>query len=133
MRQAMATLTRQLHDPTNIYRWSLASVAATGFDALLVLHYTITAINELREPLHDEVVSTVFRIEGDRLTPVEASFQQTLLQHDFYAVKSSQRREEWVKTLRGRWPRHRHELEAFLGRAGSIPQGRPARAGRPPP
>ena len=116
MRQAMATLTRQLHDPTNIYRWSLASVASTGFDALLILHYTITAINELREPLHDEVVSTAFRIEGDRLTPVESSFQQTLLQKDFYALKSAQRREEWVKTLRGRWPRHRPELEAFLSR-----------------
>ena len=59
MRQAMATLCRQLHDPTAhdpIYRWSVAALHRTGFDALLVFYYTLTAINELREPLHDEVV-----------------------------------------------------------------------------
>ena len=41
---------------------------------MLVFHYTVTAINELREPLHDEVMTTVFRVEGDRLVPVEESF-----------------------------------------------------------
>lgn len=55
MRQAMATLCRQLHDPTShdpIYRWSLAALHRTGFDALLVFYYTITAINELRVRPH---------------------------------------------------------------------------------
>ena len=117
MRQAMSTLCRQLHDPTAhdpIYRWSVAALQKTGFEALLVFHYTITAINELREPLHDEVMSTVFRIEGDRLTPVEASFQQTVLQSEFHPIKTAKRRDEWVKTLRGKWFKHRTELEAFL-------------------
>ena len=71
MRQAMATLCRQLHDPVGhdaVFRWSLAALHRTGFDALLVFHYTVTAINELREPLHDEVMSTVLRIEGDDLS-----------------------------------------------------------------
>jgi superfamily II DNA or RNA helicase len=56
MRQAMATLCRQLHDPTGqdpIYRWSLAALHRSGFEALLIFYYTITAINELREPLHE--------------------------------------------------------------------------------
>ena len=63
MRQAMATLCRQLHDPTAhdpIYRWSIAALHRTGFDALLVFYYTLTAINELREPLHDEVCCRVY-------------------------------------------------------------------------
>jgi hypothetical protein len=117
MRQAMATLCRQLHDPTAhdpIYRWSIAALHKSGFEALLVFHYTVTAINELREALHDEIISTVFRIEGDRLTPVEESFQQNVLGSDLHAIKAAKKREEWVRTLRGKWFSHRTSLETFL-------------------
>jgi len=41
MRQAMATLCRQLHDPTahdSVYRWSLAALHKPNFEALLVFH-----------------------------------------------------------------------------------------------
>jgi superfamily II DNA or RNA helicase len=117
MRQAMATLCRQLHAPDprdGIFRWSMAALQRKGFEALLVFHYTVTAVNELREPLHDEVFSTVFRIEGDRLTPVEGAFQQTVLGSDFYPIKSRKSQEEWVRTFRGKWFKHRSELEAFL-------------------
>ena len=72
MRQAMATLCRQLHDPDRSRRHLPlvpGGAAPTGFEALLVFHYTVTAINELREPLHDEVRSTVFRVEGGPLGP----------------------------------------------------------------
>jgi superfamily II DNA or RNA helicase len=118
MRQAMAVLSRQLHDPTAhdpIYRWSVAALHRTGFDALLVFYYTVTAINELREPLHDEVASRVLRIEGDRLTPVEADFERTVLQGEFLPIKSSGRRDEWVRVFRGRWVQHRKDLETYLG------------------
>ena len=117
MRQAMATLCRQLHAPDprdGIFRWSMAALHRTGFEALMVFHYTVTAINDLREPLHDEVFSTVFRIDGNRLTPVEDAFQQTVLSSEFHPIKSSKRQEEWVRTLRGKWFKHRSELEAFL-------------------
>ncbi|MBV8555907.1 MAG: hypothetical protein JO116_10105, partial [Planctomycetaceae bacterium] len=117
MRQAMATLCRQLHDPTAhdpIYRWSLAALHRTGFDALLVFHYTVTAINELREPLHDEVCSRVFRIVGERLEPVGHDFEQGVLGSEFHSVKSPGRRDDWVKALRGRWFSHRGGLESFL-------------------
>jgi hypothetical protein len=117
MRQAMSTLCRQLHDPTTnsgINRWSIAALHKSGFEALLAFHYTVTAINELREPLHDEVFTTVFRIEGDGLTPVEDSFEQTVLHDRFFPVKSSKRRDEWTRTLRGHWLRHRSGLEGFL-------------------
>jgi hypothetical protein len=117
MRQAMATLCRQLHDPTAhdpIFRWSVAALHKSGFEALLVFRYTVTAINELREPLHDEVMTAVFRVEADRLTPVEDTFGQTVLQSEFHAIKAGKRQEEWVRTLRGRWFKHRSGLEAFL-------------------
>jgi ERCC4-related helicase len=116
MRQAMATLCRQLHDPSRdgVFRWSLSALHRTGFDALLVFHYTVTAINELREPLHDEVFSTVLRIEGDRLVEVDDNFQKLVLSSELYPVKSSKRREDWIRTLRGYWFRHKTELEAFL-------------------
>lgn len=117
MRQAMATLCRQLHDPSGhdaVFRWSLAALHRSGFDGLLVFHYTVTAINELREPLHDEVVSTVLRIEGDRLVPVDAAFQGLVLGSELRPVNSAKRREEWIRTLRGHWFRHKAELESFL-------------------
>ena len=94
MRQAMATLCRQLHDPTAhdpIYRWSLAALHRSGFDALLVFYYTITAINELREPLHDEVMTRIFRIVGDQLEPVDHDFEQSVLGGEFHPVKSATR------------------------------------------
>lgn len=118
MRQALATLCRQLHDPTAhdpIYRWSVAALHRSGFDALLVFYYTVTAINELREPLHDEALATVFRVEGDRLTQVEPSFEQTVLRSDYHPIHAARRREEWVRTLRGKWFQHRSALEGFLG------------------
>jgi hypothetical protein len=117
MRQAMGTLCRQLHDPTAhdpIFRWSVAALHKTGFEALLAFHYTVTAINELREPLHDEVRTKLFRVEGDRLTPVEEAFAQGVLRDEFLPLKSSNRQEEWVRTFRGKWFKHKGELEAFL-------------------
>ena len=134
MRQAMATLCRQLHDPTAhdpIFRWSVAALHRTGFEALLVFHYTVTAINELREPLHDEVMSPVFRVEGDRLVPVEDDFEQTVLRSEFLPIKSA--------GAPGRVGPHASGaggssiaagLEAFLARPGSRPAGRAARPGR---
>jgi superfamily II DNA or RNA helicase len=117
MRQAMATLCRQLHDPTAhdpIFRWSVAALHRTGFDALLAFYYTITAINELREPLHDEVVCRVFRIVGDQLEPVDHDFEQSVLGSEFHPVKAATSRDDWVKAFRGRWLTHRRQLEAFL-------------------
>jgi superfamily II DNA or RNA helicase len=117
MRQAMATLCRQLHDPEGhnaIFRWSIAALHRSGFEALLVFHYTLTAINELREPLHDEVMSTVFRIEGDKLKPVDAEFEQIVLHSDLHEIKSTKRLTDWQRTLRGHWVKHKAGLEKFL-------------------
>ncbi|WLD13099.1 DISARM system SNF2-like helicase DrmD [Planctellipticum variicoloris] len=119
MRQAMATLSRQLHEPLGndaVFRWSIAALHRSGFDALLVFHYTVTAINELREPLHDEVFSTVLRIEGDRLSPVDDDFERLVLGSEFLPVKSAERRDGWVRTIRSHWFQHRGELEALLKR-----------------
>jgi hypothetical protein len=117
MRQAMATLTRQLHDPTShnpIFRWSVGALHKSGFEALMAFHYTVTATNELREPLHDEVLTKVFRVEGDHLSPVEPAFEQTVLAEHFLHVHSADRRERFVRSVRARWLSHRQELEAFL-------------------
>lgn len=119
MRQAMATLCRQLHDPEGhnaIYRWSLAALHRSGFEALVVFHYTVTAINELREPLHDEAMATVMRVEGDRLVPVEAEYEQTVLHSEFHSLKSAARLESWMRTIRGHWFQHKSGLEEFLRR-----------------
>ena len=117
MRQAMATLCRQLHDPDGhnaIFRWSIAALHRSGFEALLAFHYTITAINELREPLHDEVVASVFRVEGSRLTPVEDGFGRVVLGSEFHPIKSTARRDDLVRNLRIQWLRHKDVLEKFL-------------------
>jgi len=45
---------------------------------------------------------------------VEDTFQQTVLGSEFHPIKSSNRQEEWVRTFRGKWFKHRSELEAFL-------------------
>ena len=117
MRQAMATLCRQLHDPGGhnaVYRWSVAALHRPGFEALLAFHYTITAINELREPLHDEVVASVFRVEGKGLTPVKDDFGQVVLGSGFHPIKSSARRDDLVRSLRTHWLQHKEALEKFL-------------------
>ncbi|MCA9137174.1 MAG: hypothetical protein KDB00_10455, partial [Planctomycetales bacterium] len=116
MRQAMTTLCRQLHDPTSkqpIFRWSVAGMKGSGFEALLIYRHTLTAINQLREPLHDEVRSTVFRVEGDRLTPVEPDYQNRVLRSQLFAIQSADRRDDWVRTLRAHWYRHREALERY--------------------
>ena len=118
MRQAIATLTRQLHDPTAdqpIYRWSVAAVRLTGFESLLTLHYTLTAINKLHEPLHDEVRTQVFRIEGDTLVAVEPTFGDIVTRAEFLPIKSRPRLETMIAAIRARWPTHRSNIEAALG------------------
>jgi hypothetical protein len=93
----------------------VAALHRTGFDALLVFYYTVTAINELREPLHDEVASRVFRVVGERLEPVEQGFERDVLRSEFLPIKSPSHRDDWVKAFRGRWFPHRSGIEAFLG------------------
>ena len=63
--------------------------AQNGFEALLVFHYTITAINELREPLHDEVVANVFRVEGKGSIPWKDDFGRSRAGSEFHPIKSS--------------------------------------------
>ncbi len=119
MRQAMATLSRQLHDPEGrnaIFRWSVAALQKTGFESLLIFHYTLTAINELREPLHDEVLTAVFRIEGDNIQLVEDQFKQIVLQTQLHQIKSSERLESWTRIFRARWFQYKSGLEKYLER-----------------
>lgn len=117
MRQAMATLTRQLHDPTShnpIFRWSVAALHKTGFEALMAFNYTVTATNELREPLHDEVITTVLRVEGEKLVPVDTSFEQSVLAGEFLPIREDHRRDNLVRSVRTRWLPHRQQLESLL-------------------
>ena len=117
MRQAMSTLSRQLHDPSGnspIRRWSISAIHRTGFDALLVFHYTLTAINQLREPLHDEVQTKVFRIDGNRLIEVENQFADSVLHEEFLRLGSSDRLEEWTRTIRSKWSSYQSELERIM-------------------
>ena len=114
MRQAIATLGRQLHDPTALYRWSVAALHQTGFDALLALHYTITAINGLHEPLHDEVRTEIFRVEGEKLSAVEPAFRESVERSVFLPIKSPIRRENYIKIIRSKWPAHRSNIETIL-------------------
>ena len=118
MRQAMATLCRQLHDPGGhnaVFRWSIAALHRSGFEALLAFHYTITAINELREPLHDEVVASVFRVEGNRLTPVEDDFEQVVLGSEFHPDQVlGQTGRSGSQSCVTHWLQHKEALEKFL-------------------
>jgi len=114
MRQAIATLARQLHDPTALYRWSVAALHQTGFDALLALHYTITAINGLHEPLHDEVRTEIFRVQGDELSAVGPAFRESVARSVFLPIKSPARLENSIKIIRAKWPAHRSNIEAIL-------------------
>ena len=68
--------------PSSAGRWR--PFIASGFDALMVFHYTLTAINELREPLHDEVIATVLRVEGDEISPVDEEFERIVLTSEFF-------------------------------------------------
>ena len=86
-------------------------------------------INQLREPLHDEVLAAVFRIEGEELSRVDAGFENEILHADTLSVRSAARRDEWIRTLRGRWFHHRDALNEFLaGQEKSLQATMDARA-----
>lgn len=119
MRQALATLTKQLHAPSGqdpVYRWTVGCVHREGFEALLAFHYVVTAINELRETLHDEVLAAVFRVEGDALERVEPEFETIVLQDKVLPIVSEKRRDSWWRTLCARWRSHKTFLESFMRR-----------------
>ena len=117
MRQAMATLCRQLHDPDRP-RPDLPLVgcgpAPHGLrgPAGLPLHGHGDQRTAGAAPRRG--VLPVFRVEGDRLEPVEDDFEQTVLGSEFHPIKSPARRDDWVQALRGRWFQHSGGLEAFL-------------------
>ena len=119
MRQAMATLCRQLHDPEGSQRHlplvHCGAAHAPGFEALLVFHYT--------RHRHQRIAGAAARRSSfDGLphrgrpssTPLKTQFKQTVLQSEFHPIKSCKRQDEWVRTLRGHWFQHKAELEAFL-------------------
>lgn len=122
MRQAMATLTRQLHDPSSknpVRRWSVAAIHRADFEAALLLYYTVSVLNDLREPLHDEVRAAAFFLEGDGLREMDERLADDFLETQRFPVRSNSRLDEWVKTIRRRWLSHREFLEAFMEKTGA--------------
>jgi Helicase conserved C-terminal domain/SNF2-related domain len=116
MRQAMATLRRMLHDPSGndpIRRWSLAAINWPNFEPVLILHAAVTATNELRETVHDEQFSVVFHLSGDKIKPAVSDQQDRLLRETLLPVKSSKRREDWTRTVRTKWVKHREAIDRF--------------------
>ena len=122
MQRALSTLRRQLYDPSGsnaIWRWTIAALDRSGFDALMIFHYTLTVTNELREPLHDETVSTVFRVDGNSLQSVESNFEHSVLNQRLVSIGSSDRLESLRRKLIPLWDSgdvggHRVWLENYM-------------------
>lgn len=118
MQRAMAVLRRQLHDTgaNGISRWTISCADRTDFEALSIVHYYVTASNSLREQLHDEVVSKVFRVEGKSLLEVNNEFQQSILNLDLHPVRSTERINEWSGLFQKVWYHHNKLLENHLAK-----------------
>lgn len=123
MQRAMSVLRSQQYEPRGdnaIRRWTLAAINRPGFECLAILHYVATATNSLRETLHDEVISKVFRVDGSLLSPVAAEYQDLILHETSYSIASDSRRGEWIRTLRLKWDDHRKAFERVLSQHQTV-------------
>lgn len=97
MRRAASTLHRRLWQPgSDLHRFSIGSAADLDEPVLLVPS-VLTVVNELREPLHAELVELAFRITDSEIATAEAiDIEPTPLADGDL--------EQWRRWLEDRWP-----------------------------
>ncbi|MFB3789295.1 MAG: DISARM system SNF2-like helicase DrmD [bacterium] len=117
MRQALAVLNRQLHDPSGKYpirRWTVKAIQRPHFDGFLAFHYLLTVINERFETVHDQVGSVLFEIRGNDLSPMPDALTREILGEPAGPLLNTTRRDALLDAIKKHWPSHQDRLEAFM-------------------
>jgi len=114
MRRALGVFKRRLWQEDDTERWTiLGAPFPHGTEALILLHALCVATNDLRETIHEEVVTWAFLIEAEHLAPVEEPLWHELKHLPVSPLPAAELR-RWRKTFSDLWLDHRDALEAHL-------------------
>jgi len=116
LRRALAVLRKQMWPSSGtekgLERWTVAGARLpVGMEAVVFAHILLTAVNDLRETVHAELVTCGFEIRRDRLIPLRPE-----LEREVAALEQSELGQaalaDWISRLRQVWVDH----EGGLGR-----------------
>lgn len=113
MRRAISTLRRSLWEPGGINRWTVVGDPDQPYEAVMVVAVLVTATNELREPIHEELISLPWVVEGESLTPMDAGLWADLARSATVPLP----RDEvtyWTDRLAELWPEYQKQLQKAL-------------------
>jgi len=116
MRRALTVLKRHLWGelPDSLRRWTLLGIALPGgLDGVLLLHLLVTATNELRELVHEELRTIPFGVRGANLNPLQPALWEQLSHQEPSRLETASL-EAWLERLQPHWPRYRETLEEFI-------------------
>lgn len=115
MRRAIATLRRCLWEPGKVHRWTAVGDPEQPYEAVLVVTVLLAATNELREQIHEEIVSLAWVVEGERLSEMDPALWAELSRNRTVPL-SSDEVQYWTEHLAELWPEYQKQLQKALER-----------------
>lgn len=119
MKRAMGILQRALWEGDKVRRWTIAqSDLPAGIDAILILHSLFEVTNNLREKMHQQVLTIPFRIKGETLVRLDGDLWDEVKHLEKSALESAKLTTA-QQTVREQWSTHNEHLKSWLSKKRS--------------
>ncbi|MFW6118831.1 MAG: DISARM system SNF2-like helicase DrmD [Planctomycetota bacterium] len=113
MQRALGVLRRALWEQDredSVHRWTAESCPLpAGIDQVLILHLLLEANNELRETIHQDIITVPFRVQGSGLSMMENELWQEVSNLPRDPLPQEELR-EWAARARQNWMEHKEAL-----------------------
>lgn len=113
MRRAISTLRRSLWEPGSVNRWTVIGDPDQPYEAVMVVLALETATNELREAIHEELISLPWVLEGEYLTQMDTALWADLSRNSTVPLSPSEVT-YWKDHLAELWPEYQKQVQEYL-------------------
>ncbi|MFZ5827170.1 MAG: DISARM system SNF2-like helicase DrmD [Bacillota bacterium] len=113
MRRALAILRRHLWEPGKIQRWTVVGQPNQPYEAVMTVTALVTATNELREPINEEVLTLPLVVEGDYITPMDETLWAELSRDRTYPLPLADI-SFWGDRMAEYWPDFQKQIDRLL-------------------
>lgn len=114
MRRATGTLKRCLWEKNSLTRWTVAAAPLPArLEVVVLLHLILEITNELRETVHQEVLTVPYQARGDKILPLEQNLWQQVI-HLPRRRLTTDELNQWQRKLKDLWLDHESDMNDYI-------------------